>query len=144
MSKSKYFMLLIEDIKQYWITIPVQEIAYSGWEEVIHRHHYSLEQVGSEIIFSINNVVRHRFSISERIIPPNRLRNGGFVNQDRCFVYYVVDQGKRYRFLYLNIQNGKYNIGTRKSLNARYRMTQLSRKQRNAAKIYREFVGLHA
>jgi hypothetical protein len=122
--------MFVEELKKYWITIPVQTVCYTGWEKNIQGRVYSLDHVNNEIVFSINNIIRHKFSCHERIIPyTNALRNGGYWNEERSFVYYVVDGTKRFKFIYLQVKDGKFQIGTRKSLGAKYQLTTLLHKQ---------------
>jgi hypothetical protein len=113
------------------IRIPVIEIVRSGWiKDDAEGNRLELFQVDDDhIALRVNgNFTDIRFKLAEQAIP-DQLQHGARVPHDKSWIWYVQDEeGKKYRYLYLN-QTTKH-FGTRKHLGLRHVYNCLSRSQR--------------
>jgi hypothetical protein len=93
------------------------------------------EQIFLELIW--NNTCLHRFKIVEHTIgqlPVIEQEDGTIRRRSPMLVFCVLgSNGKRYRFLHFqSLPDGRFRIGTRRDLGARYSVDCMSRKQRNS------------
>jgi hypothetical protein len=113
------------------IRIPVIEIVRSGWiRDDAEGNRLELFQVNDDYIaLRVNgNLTNIRFKLAKQAIP-DRLQHGARVPHDKSWIWYVQDEnGKKYRYLYLNQATKRF--GTRKDLGLRQVYNCLSRSQR--------------
>jgi hypothetical protein len=116
--------------------IPIRELCYDGyWAKQINGTKILLEHLTDGIALTVDGF-RHpiRWRVHEQTLHL-RPRNGGFCPADRRWQYYVYgNDGRRYRSLYLLIDNG-FRLGTRVDHRARYPTQYLSHRERAAYSI---------
>src|SRR6516164_5206519 len=124
-------------VEQLTIKIPVQALCYSGaWIRVIANTKIELRHVQDGIILLVNDVLQPiQWKIYERRIGGDISHRGGYIPQDRSWVYYVWgNDRRRYKYLYLlPLPEGRFRIGTRTDFGAVYSRDCYSRRQRKIA-----------
>jgi hypothetical protein len=131
-------VLKIETLRK----IPIQKIINEdGWEKYYNNKKLILnpvledEQIFLELIW--DNVCLGRFKLEEHTVgqlPYIKQKDGTIRRRSPMLVFCVVgSDNKRYRFLYFrSFPDGRFVIGTRHDLGARYSVDCMSRKQRNS------------
>jgi hypothetical protein len=118
--------------------IPIQQLVYSGsWMRMIANTKIELKHVENGIILLINDVLQPvRWQVYERRIRGDISHRGGFIPDDKSWVYYVWgNDRRRYRYLCLmSLPDGRFRIGTRHDFGAVYTSSCYSRRQRKIAR----------
>ena len=132
-------------VEQLTIKIPIQALCYdAAWIRVIANTKIELRHVQDGIVLLVNNVQQPvRWQVYERKIRGDISHRGGYIPQDKQWVYYLIGRdGRRYRYLYLlPLPEGGFRIGTRTDFGAVYSRDCYSRRQRKIAQECR-LIGL--